>query len=118
MGPTGSVGEVVRTLLTRRWLLALLVAALCAVAFCFLGRWQWGRHEGKVHRGELIGQNYSATPRPVDAVLPAGATELPDGSQWSRVALSGRYDDSARQMVRNRPHDSVYGYEVLVPFRL
>ena len=45
---------MIRTLLTRRWLAALAVAALFATACVFLGRWQWSRHEYKVERARLV----------------------------------------------------------------
>ncbi|MDU0315884.1 SURF1 family protein [Phycicoccus sp. M110.8] len=104
-----------RTLTSRRWLGALAVAAVFAVAAFFLGRWQWHRYEAKSARADRIHSHYGATPRPVGQVL--GASPMPLASDWTRVTMTGTYAADSQLLVRNRPHDSVYGYEVVVPFR-
>ncbi|GAB3446089.1 SURF1 family protein [Phycicoccus ginsengisoli] len=104
-----------RTLTSRRWLGALAVAAVFAVAAFYLGRWQWHRYEAKSARADRIHAHYGATPRPVGDVL--GPSPMPLASDWTRVTMTGAYAADDQLLVRNRPHDSVYGYEVVVPFR-
>lgn len=106
-----------RTLLQRRWLAALAVAAAFFVLCLFLGRWQWGRHLDRSAYAEAVTRNYAAPAVPLDQVLPA-ADALPGDRVWSRVSATGTYDAAATQFVRNRPQNVTYGYEVLVPLRL
>lgn len=108
---------MLRTLFTRRWLTALAVATAFFVACIFLGRWQFGRHEERSAYAAAVTRNYAAAPVPLDAVLPRGAT-LPPEDLWARVTVTGSYDRAAQQLVRNRPQNVTYGYEVLVPLRL
>lgn len=114
----GSLTSVLRLLFTRRWLTALLVAALFCVLCVFLGLWQWGRYEDKSHRAQLINTYYAAEPVPLDQALPAGTTTFPADQQWRRVRISGTYDPQGRFMVRNRPQNITYGFEVLDTLRL
>lgn len=110
--------KVIRTLLTRRWLAALAVAALFASACVLLGRWQYGRHEGKAARAHHVQTHYFATPVPLGQVLPDPGSQLPPEEHWRRVTMTGTYSPDEQLWVRNRPQNVVYGYEVLVPLRL
>ncbi|HEV7148972.1 MAG TPA: SURF1 family protein [Pedococcus sp.] len=103
-----------RVLISRRWLGALAVALAFAAAAFFLGRWQWGRYEDKSARANQINSHYYATPRPVQDVLKTGP--LPPSAEWTRVSMHGRYAVQSTMVVRNRPHQGAYGYEVVVPF--
>lgn len=114
----GSVGCVLRLLFTRRWLIAVLVAIVFCVACVFLGRWQWGRYENRRTQADLVETHYGADPVPLSTVLPAGAATLPDDQVWRRVVVTGRYAAEKRQLVRNRPQNVTYGYEVLDPLVL
>lgn len=107
-----------RVLLSRRWLVALLVAAVFAAVCVLLGRWQYGRYEDRSYHAELVRTSYSAPPVPLDDVLPAGAGPLPDDQVWRHVEARGEYDVTAQQLVRNRPQNITYGFEVLVPLVL
>lgn len=101
-------------LVSRRWLGALAVALAFAAAAYFLGRWQWHRYEDKAARAQRIHAHYDAAPRPLDQVLrPA---PVPLSREWTRVVMHGRYAVSQTLLVRNRPYNGTYGYEVLVPF--
>lgn len=118
----GNVPGVARALITRwmtrKWLVATVVALAFFVVCLFLGQWQWGRHEDKVANRERIETFYTASPVPLDSVLPAGSGGLPDDDEWRRVAVTGVYDQGAQQLVRNRPQNGTYGYEVVVPLHL
>ncbi|WP_233703225.1 SURF1 family cytochrome oxidase biogenesis protein [Janibacter endophyticus] len=86
---------------------AVLVVVLASV---WLGSWQWDRYEAKAERKDRVEQHYSADPVPVTEVLTS--EPVPLAREWTRVEARGEYlpDDL---LVRNRPRDGVYGYEVL-----
>ncbi|HEY6796486.1 MAG TPA: SURF1 family protein [Kineosporiaceae bacterium] len=102
----------------RFWLRLAVAVVLLSVAFFFLGRWQLGRHEAKVARNDRINANYSAAPIPLPAVLPAPDTPLPVDREWTQVRLTGSYESDRQRLIRNRPVNGDFGYEVLVPLRL
>nr|WP_246336420.1 SURF1 family protein [Flexivirga oryzae] len=95
----------------------MLVAVVWAVACVFLGRWQWHRYEGKKLSQHQLTDNYNAKPVGVTSILPERTTALTPQDTWKQVALRGHYVSSERLLVRNRPNDGYYGYEVVVPFR-
>lgn len=100
-----------------RWLLYLLLAAVFAAVTLGLGLWQLDRHEGKVERRQLVEANYFEDPRPLVEVLPRDATLAPS-AEWTHVSARGTYRPEQQLLVRNRPYQRVYGYEVLVPLVL
>ena len=102
-------------LFTRRWLVALLAAALFAVAAYYLGQWQWGRYEEKSARADRIASHYTAPTVPVTDVV--GSDPLPLSAEWTHVEATGSYAGDEQLFVRNRPHEGTYGYEVLAPLR-
>jgi cytochrome oxidase assembly protein ShyY1 len=106
---------VVRVLTSRRWLGAFAVALAFAVAAFFLGQWQWHRYEAKAARADRIHSHYDAKPQPLTSVL--GAEPMPLSREWTRVTMQGRYAVDRTLLVRNRPYEGTYGYEVLVPFQ-
>lgn len=106
-----------RLLLTPRWLGALALAAVFAVVCVGLGRWQYGRYEGRSAAADLVDRHYAAAPVALDTVLPAGR-ELPEDAVWTRVTARGTYLPAQTLWVRNRPQNVVYGFEVLVPLKL
>lgn len=103
---------------SRRWLAALLVAALFALACVFLGRWQWSRHEAKAARAERIDSHYFASPVPLPKAMPEPGASLARAQEWTQVTATGRYDAAHLMLVRNRPNNGVFGYEVVVPLKL
>lgn len=109
---------MLRVLLTRRWLAWLAVALIVSVACVLLGRWQWHRWESKHAMQSQISDNYDAAPMSLPSILPKPTSPLPDHREWSQVRMSGTYDAEHRLLVRNRPYDGQFGYEVIVPFRL
>ena len=102
-------------LTSRRWLGAFAVALAFAVAAFFLGQWQWHRYEAKAARADRIHSHYDAKPQPLTSVL--GAEPMPLSREWTRVTMQGRYAVDRTLLVRNRPYEGTYGYEVLVPFQ-
>lgn len=108
--------QVIRALLTPKWLGALVLAVLFAIGCYFLGGWQYGRHVDKVERNARLDANYAAPARPVAEVI--GPEALPLAAQWTHVEATGTYAATAHLYVRNRPNRGVYGYEVVAPLRL
>jgi cytochrome oxidase assembly protein ShyY1 len=104
--------------MSRRWLTALAMAALFAVGCYFLGQWQWHRHEAKAARADRIERHYGASPVPLSQVMPGPGADLPKALEWTRVTATGRYAATGAMLVRNRPNNGVFGYEVVVPLRL
>lgn len=109
---------MLRTLLTPRWLTAVALALLFALACVLLGSWQYSRHQEAVADRDRIEQNYDAAPVPMEQVLRSPGAAVSPGQEWVRVRVAGRYLPDDRLLVRNRPHRGVYGYAVLVPLRV
>ncbi|WP_406830948.1 SURF1 family protein [Pedococcus sp. KACC 23699] len=105
---------MLRVLFSRRWLGALAAALVFAIAAFFLGQWQWHRYEGKAAKADRINTHYNAPPKPVTDVLTTAP--MPLAEDWTRVTARGRYAVDQTLLVRNRPYEGTYGYEVLVPF--
>ena len=96
----------------------LTIAAVFAIACLFLGRWQWHRHEAKAARAERIDTHYLASPVPLATMLPTPGAKLPAAQEWTLVTATGQYAADHLMLVRNRPNNGVYGYEVVVPLEL
>ncbi|HEX2808059.1 MAG TPA: SURF1 family protein [Kineosporiaceae bacterium] len=97
--------------------IALAVIGL-SVAFVLLGRWQWHRHEARLSANTLVEANYAAAPVPIEQMLPSPRSTLAPTRLWTPVAVTGHYEPEHQVLIRNRPLNSVYGYEVVVPLRL
>ncbi len=113
-----SARSAVALLRERYWLRAAVAVLALSVVFVLLGRWQLHRHEAKVERRDRVAANYSAQPVPLADVLLGPAAALPPSREWTPARVRGRYDPAATVLVRNRPYDGEYGFEVLVPLRL
>ena len=101
-----------------RWVTALAVAALFAVACVYLGQWQWHRHEDKAAKASRINSHYFASPVPLSRAMPGPDASLPSAAEWTLVSATGRYAAQSLMLVRNRPNNGVFGYEVVVPLEL
>lgn len=102
--------DILRRLARPRWLGALALATVFAVACYFLGQWQWSRYEEKSERNATLDRNYRAEPVAFGDVTDGDGPR--SGADWARVELTGTYAPE-QVYVRNRPNDGVYGYEVL-----
>jgi len=107
---------VYRFLLSRRWLGGLALAVVVALGCVLLGMWQWDRREQQLERNALVTGNYDRPSAALTALLPEAPADLPDGTEWTPVELSGRYLPEASLLLRNRPLDGRPGYHSLVPF--
>jgi Uncharacterized conserved protein len=110
--------QVLRVVMSRRWLTALAVATLFTVACLLLGQWQWHRHQDKAAKAQRINSHYLASPVPLSRVLQGPDANLARAEEWTLVTATGRYADRSLMLVRNRPNHGVFGYEVVIPLEL
>lgn len=114
-----------RFLLTPRWL-GILAATLAASAvMVLLGNWQLHRYQQRSATNERIDAAADRPPVPLGTTLPAPATGAgtagpppPGNSAWTRVTVTGRYDDGNTILVRGRTVASRVGFEVVTPLVL
>ncbi|RKT78096.1 cytochrome oxidase assembly protein ShyY1 [Terracoccus luteus] len=106
---------MLRLWLTRRWIVATLVAVTFGVACYHLGLWQWHRHVEQQTKVTAIATNYDSAPRPLSD-LAGRLADLPAERQWTRVTLTGTYAEGSDLLVRNRTLDDNPGFEVVTPF--
>ena len=104
--------------MSRRWLSMLAIAACFSVACFLLGQWQWHRHDAKAARAERIDSHYTASPVPLASAMPRPEVRLPLDQDWTMVTATGSYVTQDVMLVRNRPNNGIFGYEVVVPLRL
>ncbi|MFJ2190843.1 SURF1 family protein [Kitasatospora sp. NPDC087861] len=109
-----------RFLLTRQWLITMLIALLLIPATIKLGFWQLHRHEARVARNELIGKALTAGPVPFDTLSAAPGFAVPKDLTWRTVTAAGQYDPAHEFVVRKRTDSSgdTIGYFVITPLKL
>ncbi|WP_369182897.1 SURF1 family protein [Streptomyces sp. Y1] len=108
-----------RFLLTRQWLITILIALLLIPATIELGFWQLHRHQARVARNELIGQALTAAPVPYDTLSSAPGRAVPKDLVWRAVTATGQYDPAHEFVVRKRTDSSgTIGYFVVTPLKL
>jgi len=116
---------VYRFLFTPRWLGILALTLVAAAVMAMLGNWQWSRYQERSAINERIDTTATMDPVPLAEVLTApGAAPgtagppVPDGSEWTRVTATGRYDSANVILVRGRTVHRQVGFEVLTPLLL
>ncbi|MEE1783340.1 SURF1 family protein [Streptomyces sp. SP17BM10] len=108
-----------RFLLTRQWLITLLIALLLIPTTIKLGFWQLHRHEARVARNELIAKALTAKPEPFDSLSPAPGFAVPSDLTWRAVTATGQYDPAHEFVVRKRTDSNgTIGYFVVTPLKL
>lgn len=110
-------GDVLRTLLTPRWIVAGVVVAVVASVFVGLGRWQLSRHDEKVLENEVRTARLTAQPVEIDELL-AGAGDDVGSLEYRRSVAVGAFRPSQEVLLRSRVRDGVAGFEVVTPFEL
>ncbi|WP_441249680.1 SURF1 family cytochrome oxidase biogenesis protein [Kitasatospora sp. McL0602] len=108
-----------RFLLSRRWAIITLIALLLIPTMIRLGFWQLHRHEARVARNALIGQNLDDKPVPFDSLTAPGRA-VPGDLAWRTVTAVGAYDPAHEFVIRSRtePGGSSIGYFVITPLKL
>jgi cytochrome oxidase assembly protein ShyY1 len=118
-GPRPGVRGVLAVLREPYWVRAAFVVVGVSIACVFLGRWQWGRHEGKLAMAQQVDRAFGAAPASLAELLPAPAEPLPKDEEWRPVRARGTYLNDEAVVIRNRPNENgEFGYEVVVPFRV
>lgn len=103
-----------RFLLSRRWVLLLVLVLAFGYACLLLGRWQWHRLESRKAGNAIIRTNEKASPRPVDQVLKRGV-DPPDSDQYAVVSATGTYQPSQTIVIRYQTRNGNPGVDVVVP---
>lgn len=103
-------------LFSGRWIAWFLLCCVGAALCLYLGSWQMSRADAMNARNDLIVNNYDAAPLTGDQAVSEFA-DLDPSNQWHPAEITGRYLPEDTVLVRNRPHNGVIGYEVLVPFQ-
>jgi cytochrome oxidase assembly protein ShyY1 len=117
--PRPGVRGVLAVLREPYWLRAGFLVVALSLACVYLGRWQWGRHEGKVAMAQQIDRAYDARPASLAELVPVPTQPLPKDEEWRPVQVRGTYLGDDTVVIRNRPDENgEYGYEVVVPFRV
>ena len=85
------------------------IAITMAISFAisgvtiFLGFWQYDRH---LDRADALA-NYEVAeqlaPEQLSELVPAGASELPDGVEWRTITATGTFDPDSLRVLRTRP---------------
>ncbi|MEV0532824.1 SURF1 family protein [Kitasatospora sp. NPDC050463] len=108
-----------RFLLSRRWLITLLIALLMIPATIRLGFWQLHRHEARVARNELIAHALTDRAVPFDTLSATPGFAVPKDLTWRAVTATGQYDPEHEFVVRKRLNsEEKVGYFVVTPLRL
>lgn len=102
--------------LSGRWIAWFLLCCVVAAVCLYLGSWQMSRADAMEARNTTITKNYDAAPLGAQEAM-AQFQEFDPQMQWHPVEITGRYLPDQTRIVRNRAHDGMIGYEVLVPFR-
>ena len=107
---------LVRTFLTRRWLLFAAVVAVMALGAWRLGEWQFDRLEQREQRNAWVEANLAAAPAPVADVL--SDDPLAPSQEWRRVEARGVYDPAGTIVWRYQVRDRQSGVDVVTPLVL
>ena len=106
-----------RFLLSRRWVLFLLVVLALAWLAWRLGEWQFHRLEDRQDRNAVIERNESVDPVDVTRVLSVGRP-VAEQDEWTRVTATGTYAVDDTVVVRYRTREGEPGVDVVVPLEL
>jgi cytochrome oxidase assembly protein ShyY1 len=110
---------VYRFLLSRQWVILMLVALLVMPTMYRLGFWQLHRHDRKEATNQLIHRNLAAKAVPVESLTGPGQ-KVPSSDTYRTVILQGHYDNAHELVARQRTAadgDSI-GYHVITPLVL
>ena len=100
-----------------KWLGLLALVVVIVPSFFALSRWQMHRLDERRYYNELVTNQGSALPVPIDSLLtPSAATStVTDTLRWRPVTVTGHYDSEHQKLVRKRPLDGSDGFWVTTP---
>lgn len=103
-----------RFLVTRRWILLLLVVVFLSALSWRLGIWQFHRLAERKASNAIIEGHIHQDPVPVGDVLAVGrpATEA---QEWTRVTATGTYAASRTVVIRYQVRNGELGADLVVP---
>ncbi|HJT38425.1 MAG TPA: SURF1 family protein [Actinomycetota bacterium] len=104
-----------RFLLSRRWIVLLLLVIVFAVTCVELGFWQLRRLDQKKALNTAIISHTHMPVAPVETVLGQGG---PTAALYRRVSATGRYDVSQEILLSGRAVNDRPGYDALTPLKL
>jgi cytochrome oxidase assembly protein ShyY1 len=116
---------VLRLLATPRWLGYAALTLAAAGVMVILGFWQLDRYHQRTEINNRVDAGTVATPLPLHEVM-SGPTGGPgtigpapaESARWTRVKVTGRYDQSREVLVRGRTVEGRVGFEVVTPLVL
>ena len=111
--------DVLRILLTRRWVILSLVFAMLIPVMYFLGMWQFHRYQQTNRSNTATARNLAAAPVPMDQISHPGAT-VPYSELYRHVTATGVFDVKDQYVIRSREDNSGdnLGYYVVTPLIL
>ncbi len=101
---------------SKRLVKLLAVALLVATTCVALGIWQIARLHQKQQFNAAVRAGMSASPAPVETLLPAGVD--PDAMRYHRAEATGTYDTADEFVLYGRTQNSQAGNHMLTPLRL
>jgi cytochrome oxidase assembly protein ShyY1 len=114
-----------RFVLSARWIGLGLLMTLAAATMVGLGFWQLDRYYFRTAINNRIDAATAAAPVPLATVLTApGATpgsvgpDAPGDAAWTRVSVTGHYDQSHEILARARTVNENVGFEIVTPLVL
>ncbi|WP_030901059.1 SURF1 family protein [Streptomyces sp. NRRL F-5126] len=107
---------MLRTLLTRRWVILTLVFAALIPTFYRLGLWQYHRYEETKRNDALINGNLSAPTVAMTSLSKPGGT-VPFSDLYRTVSATGHYDPAHQFVIRQRTdaHGDTIGFHLITP---
>src|SRR5262245_49587047 len=110
-----------RFVLSARWIGLGLLMTLAAAVMVGLGFWQLHRYYYRTAINDRIDAAAVAPPVALSAVLrpPASAApgmvgaDAPVGAAWTRVSVTGQYDESREILARARTVSDTMGFEIV-----
>jgi len=105
---------MIKTMVSRRWILTTLLV-LAGAALCVrLGIWQLDRLEQRRAFNAHVEAQWAAPALNLNAGIPEDITEM----EYRAVQVSGRYDFDHQVALRNQYWQDLYGYHLLTPLLL
>ncbi len=92
-------------LLTRRWIGFTVFVLVAIIGFGLLSRWQWARADEQRIERLAISQ----------AQIRGGVDSVNNLEEFTRVQISGSFNNQETKLIRQRPLDGGNGYWVMTP---
>lgn len=111
----GSVLDMLRVLLTRRWVALTLLFVVLMLVMYRLGLWQFHRYQETKRNDHRISLAVHAPPVPVETLSQPGKA-VPESDRYRPVTATGRFDAAHQFVVRRRTNaDGDIGFFLITP---